>query len=57
MEKRLNMQNRFLIFVRLVRPKEAFQAISSMARHQVNMRVWDVLADTVVDGDKRSLCL
>ncbi len=41
-EKRLNTQHRFLVFVWFAPPKEAFQPISSMAQHQVNMQVRDV---------------
>ena len=38
-------------------PKEAPEAIVSMARHEVNMHMGDALTDTVVDGDKRSIGL
>ncbi len=51
------MQHRLLIFLWLARPKEAFQPILIMARHQVNVHVRDALADPVVEGNKCALCL
>lgn len=53
----MHTQHSLLIFIRLARPKEAFQPIFSMTGHQVNVQVRDALADSVVDGDKGALCL
>ena len=44
-----------VILVLLSGPKETFEAILAVARHEVDMDVGDALADVIVDGDERSI--
>jgi hypothetical protein len=46
-----------VILVLLSGPKETFEAILAVARHEVDMDVGDTLTDAVVDGDKGSVGL
>jgi hypothetical protein len=46
-----------LVGVRVPRPEESPQTVSSTSRHDMNVEVRDALADLVVDGDKGSRCL
>jgi hypothetical protein len=41
------------IFVALSGPKETFEAILSLARHEVNMQMGDALTHAVVDSYKK----
>jgi hypothetical protein len=44
-----------LISVRLAWPKKSFQAVLFSPRHNVDVKMWDTLADPIVDGHKRPL--
>src|SRR5579859_3499338 len=48
----LHLPKGCIILVALSGPKEAFEAILTMAGHEVDMHMGDALADTVVYGDK-----
>ncbi len=44
-----------LISIRVAWPKKSFQAILSSPRYDVDVKVWNALADPIVNGDKRPL--
>src|SRR5882724_955348 len=50
--RRLNCVSLVLAFVRVTRPEEAFQAVFTPPRHDVNVQVRHLLADAVIHRDE-----
>ena len=49
-KSRLSLSHREVIVIRLAGPEEAFQAVPMTAWNDMDVKMRDTLADTVVDG-------
>jgi hypothetical protein len=53
--RRLYRRRLFLAFVRVTRPKEAFQSVFAAARDNVSVQMGHALADAIVQGDEGAM--
>jgi hypothetical protein len=53
----LHGSDRRRILVRLARPEEALEAILASPRHDMDVQMWNALADAIVDGDEGTVGL